>query len=166
MHHKLAETPCLINKYSAHQSTNTHVVVTTSHDYDYQYPILLYVAAASAVYIYYRSLTLIRGGLLLHLLGTFETILSGLRHRKDLRIRRSNGSASSTIMVMHLIEFLCETHFGGEVIAYSAIHPIIRKGFKDEDLGSSSGWWAGRYCSYLLPKQAHTTYQEKHNEIL
>ena len=82
------------------------------------------------MYIYYRSLTLIRGGLLLHLLGTFETILSGLRHRKDLRIRRSNGSASSTIMVMHLIEFLCETHFGGEVIAYSAIHPIIRKVLK------------------------------------
>lgn len=36
------------------------------------------------------------------LLGTFETIFSGLRHLNDLSIRRSKGTACSTNIVMNL----------------------------------------------------------------
>lgn len=36
------------------------------------------------------------------LLGTLETILSGLRHLKDLSILRSKGTLFSTMIVMHL----------------------------------------------------------------
>ena len=39
---------------------------------------------------------------LLNLLGTLETIFNGLKHRNDRSIRKSNGSACSTRMVIHL----------------------------------------------------------------
>ena len=40
--------------------------------------------------------------LALNLLGTLETIFKGLRQRKDLNIRKSNGTDFSTRMVMNL----------------------------------------------------------------
>ena len=43
---------------------------------------------------FFRSLT--------NLLGTLETIFKGLKHRKDLSIRKSNGTDFSTSMVIHL----------------------------------------------------------------
>ena len=39
---------------------------------------------------------------LFNLLGTLETIFNGLKHRNDRSIRKSNGSACSTRMVIHL----------------------------------------------------------------
>ena len=37
-----------------------------------------------------------------NLLGTFETIFNGLKHRNDRSIRKSKGRACSTRMVIHL----------------------------------------------------------------
>ena len=34
---------------------------------------------------------------------------------------------------------------------YRVTHLLANLGWVDLDLGSSPGWWAARYCSYLLP---------------
>jgi hypothetical protein len=52
----------------------------------------------------------------LHSLGTFDTILSGRRHRNDFNILRSMGNVSPTITVSHLRSWLfsCKEVAGGD----------------------------------------------------
>ena len=48
---------------------------------------------------------------------------------------------------------------------YRASHVLVDLGWVDLDLGSSPGWWAATYCSYLLPEQGGGTSQIQVNKI-
>ena len=67
---------------------------------------------------------------LTNLLGTLETIFKGLKHRKDLSIRKSNGTDFSTSMVIHL----CTSVFHVELFMNGSVRCSIFSCFSNASL--------------------------------